>query len=218
MGLRLITAPTDEPITLEQAKSHLRVAHESDDDYIAGLIEDARAYVEDETQRALITQTLEYTVDWLDAPRAFDGSVLTAPTRPTVIYLPRPPLQSVSYFNYLDADGAEQSFYSTLASPQITSSLVVDNKSDWRQARLVPVNSGTWPALLDQANAVTIRYIAGYGASGEYVPRPLIRAIYLMIAHFYENREPINIGNITTELAFSVQALMAKYKIENVVL
>ncbi|EPL9735169.1 head-tail connector protein [Citrobacter freundii] len=37
-------------------------------------------------------------------------------------------------------------------------------------------------------------------------------ALMLLVSHWYENREPVNIGNITSTLPFGVQALLGAYR------
>ena len=38
-------------------------------------------------------------------------------------------------------------------------------------------------------------------------------AMLLLIGHWYANREAVNIGNITTEIPFAVEALLQPYRI-----
>ena len=84
MGLKLVTAPAAEPVTLVEAKTHLRLDTSSDDTYVSALITAARERVELFLRRALITQVFEFAVD--DFP-AYDRA----------IDLPRPPLRSVEW-------------------------------------------------------------------------------------------------------------------------
>jgi uncharacterized phiE125 gp8 family phage protein len=46
MPVRLVTGPAEEPVTLTQAKSHLRLDTSLDDAYVASLIVAARQYIE----------------------------------------------------------------------------------------------------------------------------------------------------------------------------
>ncbi len=63
MGVSIITQPTVEPVSLEEAKLYLRVDATSEDDLISSLIQAAREYVETHTRRTLIYTTYRYTLD-----------------------------------------------------------------------------------------------------------------------------------------------------------
>jgi uncharacterized phiE125 gp8 family phage protein len=65
-SLRVITAATVEPVTLEEAKLHLRVDGDSEDTLITALIGAARDYCERFTGLALADQELELTIDSTD--------------------------------------------------------------------------------------------------------------------------------------------------------
>src|SRR5690242_18545156 len=101
MNIKVITPPTSEPITLEEAKLHLRVDGVDDDTLITMLITAAREEVERLSFHALMTQTLELILDvW-----PYDKSVF--PGWPYgKIKIPRPPLQSVTSLTYKDSTGA----------------------------------------------------------------------------------------------------------------
>lgn len=58
---------------------------------------------------------------------------------------------------------------------------------------------------------MVVRYTAGYGTPAQ-VPEPIKHAMLLLVAHYYANPDPVNIGNITTELPFGVDNLLAQYK------
>jgi uncharacterized phiE125 gp8 family phage protein len=95
MGLKLVTPPEMELVTLAEAKAHHRLDTESDDGHVSALITAARERVELFLRRALITQVYECTID--DFP-AYDRA----------IDLPRPPVQSVKWIKYLDTAGVLQ--------------------------------------------------------------------------------------------------------------
>lgn len=204
-GIKVYTAPSSEPVSLAEAKLHCRIDIDDDDDFISSLITAARSYCETFTRRAFVTQTLEITLDNypdLTRFRNFEGGY---PTRLSYCYdfarstilLPRNPIQSVSSITYLDGDGV-----STVLS---ASNYRVDIVSE--PARVTPAYSLAWPTTQWVTNAITIRYIAGYGAASA-VPAELKAAIKLLVGHWYENRESVNIGNIVTEMPMAVESLL----------
>ncbi len=77
-------------------------------------------------------------------------------------------------------------------------------------ARLTPAYGATWPATRDQANAVLIRYEAGY-ADAASVPAQIKTWMLLRIGMLYENRESVS-GMTLNELPY-VDTLLEPYKI-----
>lgn len=208
MAVKVITAPSVEPISLEQAKAHLRVDTTDQDDLIESLISAARERIEDETGRALITQTLEIALDYFVEPP--DLRYVTYPylTPAKAILLPRPPLQSLKRITYIDGDGNEVLLHDEVGSPTVISDLVVDTYSE--PGRLVPASGGNWPSVQDRANAVVIRYTAGY-ASADDVPKPIVQAILLLLGHLHEN--PSAVSEQKYELPMGVEWLIAKHRV-----
>jgi uncharacterized phiE125 gp8 family phage protein len=186
LGASLITAPTVEPVTLDQAKLHARVDIDTDDDLIEALIEAARHWVEGQTHRALCTQTWDFTFDEF-------------PCRE--LRLPLAPVSSVASVTYVDSSGVEQSLTGSPAEYQ----QVVNNDHPY----IVPLYNETWPEARCQPNAVTVRAVCGYGAAAA-VPAPLVQAILLLVGHWYESREAA--GPSATELPFAVEALISPYR------
>ena len=210
MAATLVTVPTDEPFNLAELKAHLRVTATAEDDVIHALATAARQRVEEEIKRALITQTWDYKFDWFEPPTSTGNSPLVV-NKARIIELPRPPLQSVSYVTYLNSNQNTIYLYDAVGSPTVTSSLVVDSTSS--PGRIIPSSQAAWPTAYDQINAITVRYVAGYGDTGDSVPTPIKQAILLLVGHWYENRETVNIGNITTEIPMTVEFLLAPYRI-----
>ena len=112
--------------------------------------------------------------------------------------LDRPPVASITSVKYTDTAGAEQ----TITSTNYTLSLYGDSR------RVIPKYLYQWPITRDIPDAVRIVYVTGYTA----LPTAAKAAILLLVGHLYENRETVNIGNITSELPFSTQALLDTIK------
>jgi len=176
MPLDLKTAPATEPISTADAKSHLRVDVSDDDTLIDGLVTAAREHVEGLTRRALIDQTWYLVLD------RFPASDLTP------IVVPLPPLKSVSSITYVDTAGTTQTW--------AASKYDVDSPSGpkARRGRIAPAFDEVYPDTREQLNAVTIEFIAGYGAGGANVPEPIILGMKLLVGHWYEHRESVVVG------------------------
>lgn len=182
--------PAVEPLSLDEAKAHLRVEHAEEDDLIERLIAAARETVERQTGRALITQGFAC---WLDAwPAPVHGRIS--------VELPRPPLQSVESVTLYDTADAEHEI--------VPENYVVDLASS--SGRIVLKSLTGLNPVLRAANAIAVAFTAGFGDAGEDVPEPLRQAVRLLAAHYYENREAAN-GN--GALPLSVEALLRPYRV-----
>ena len=186
MSLKLVTAPTEEPVSLADAKLHLRVDGTTDDTLITALIVAARKWAEEYTGRQFVTATWDWFLD------GFCPS----------FSVPLPPLQSVTSIKYLDTTGTEQ----TLAS----STYRVDAVSE--PGRIALDYGKSWPSTHPVINAVTVRFVAGYGAAAA-VPEPIRQAILILIGELYEQRQESIIGNIQSSVPFGVRALLTPYKV-----
>lgn len=172
MSLRVITPPAAEPVSLETVKEHLRIDHDIEDALLDSYIAAARETGEKLSRRAFITQTLEMTVD--DWPSDL------------MLRLWRPPLQSVTSVKYYDTDNVQQTW----------TDYVVDTDGE---PGTILFNS--LPAVtLRKRSAITIRFVAGYGNTESSVPSTIKRANLSLIAHWYENRATVNVGNIVSEM------------------
>lgn len=160
MTTRLISTAT-EPVSVAEAKTRLRIDDSDDDTDLTMMIAAARAMCEQQIDRSVASSTWELKID------AFpDGE----------IRLLWPPIASVTSVTYIDLDGVTQTLSSSLYA--------LDSHSEpgW----LLPAIDTEWPDTLDTANAVTVRYTAGYGVS---CPESLKQWILLQVGHWYRNRE-----------------------------
>jgi uncharacterized phiE125 gp8 family phage protein len=161
MPLKLVLLPSEEPVTLQEARMHLRL-ESGEDDYIAGLIVAARRYCEAFQNRVYVTQTWDLFLD------AFHSRC---------IKVPLPPLQSIVFIKYNDSAGVLQ----TLKS----SEYLLDSFSE---PGLICLAYGkSWPATYPEINSVQIRFVAGYGTAAN-VPQEIKEAILLKVADLYERR------------------------------
>lgn len=185
-AMRVTTAPAIEPVTLTEAKLHLRVDHTADDSLIAALISAAREQAEAFTSRAFIDQTITLTFD--SFPESFA--------------LPRPPLASVTSISYLNGAGASQTLNNTLYR--------VDTQSE--PGRITVAYGQSWPATYDVTGAVTVIYKAGYGALASAVPSSIKHAILMMVETLYENRGDVVVGLPAQAMPQTSKTLLFPYK------
>lgn len=167
MPLRRTTAPVELPLTLADARAHLRVLDTSEDAQVTAWIGTATEQMDGKDGllgRALVTQSWELLLDRFPC-----GSE---------IRIPLPPLQSVQSVTYVDTAGVTQ----TLP----TSVYAVDAASAPGVVSLKYAQ--VWPATRDERNAVTIAFTCGYGAAAS-VPERLKSAIKLLIGDLYAHRE-----------------------------
>ncbi len=181
-ALTRTTPPASEPISLSDAKAHLRVTINDDDSLITNLITATRMICEEFTTRALITQGWRLWLDEFpgDSMSWWDGMHQGAASKLTVkrfITLPRAPLQSISAVTvYADDDS------STVFSPTL---YFVDNAAE--PGRLALRNSASWPTPQRMSNGISIDFTAGYGAAST-VPQALKQGMLAHVAQLYEHR------------------------------
>ncbi len=192
---RLVTPPTVEPVTNQECKDHLRVDHDDENDYIDTLITTARQRIEATLNRTLITTTWKVTLD--NFPNSYWWNVWTCGNQ--WLELPRPRLLTVSSIVYTSQDGTPTTWSS--------SNYNVDTQSE--PGRVMPIYTGFWPIPRWDMATVAITYTAGYGATAASVPACIKHALKLLVSHYYELREPVNVGNIVTDIPMSIDYLLA---------
>lgn len=197
--LSLSSAPSVEPITATEAKLHLKVDVSTDDDLITSLIVAARQYVEAFTNRRLVTQTWTYKLDGFPCE--------------DVLWLPTPPVSSVTGVQYVDANGDTQTFS--------TSDYATDLPSgpNAGKGRIYLAYGSSWPTTQDIPNAVTVTFVCGYAAAGATdsvkraaVPDGIKAAMKLLIGHWYANREAVVIGQSPSSVPQAVDAILWSFK------
>jgi uncharacterized phiE125 gp8 family phage protein len=178
MGLQLITAPSVEPVTVDEAKTHCNISTSADDSYVTGLIAAARRYTENYTRSAMITQKWRYLRD------GFPGySTLYERSYLNSFYVPKPPLQTIDLFTFVDSGGAVQSLTDPVNDYQL------DKGGFERPARLLPPFARPWLPTRMVPNSVIVEFTCGYGDDETEVPEDIKLAIKMMVADWYLNRE-----------------------------
>lgn len=165
MATKLITAPAVEPVTLAEARAHLKATSADEDVLIQGWIMAARERAESFTARRLITQTWDWVMDRFPCWE---------------MEVPNAPLQSVTSISYVDTAGATQVLDAA--------KYLVDAKSD--PGRITPAYGEVWPPTRSQINAVTVRFVCGYGLANA-VPVGVKAAMLLVCGYLDQHREDV---------------------------
>jgi uncharacterized phiE125 gp8 family phage protein len=187
MALVLTAAPEAEPISLAEAKAHLRVDSDHEDALIGQLIAAARSVVERALGLALLSQGWSYYLD--------------AWPRSATVALPLAPVQAVTAVTLHDAAGGATEIGAGAYDVDVLS----------QPARLVL--KGAVPPVAPRAlNAFEIAFIAGYGGGAADVPAPLRQALLLLVAHWFERREPVVLGAMAQEVPATVAGLLLPYR------
>ena len=159
----LITPPAVEPVSLAEAKAHLRIGHADEDALISTLITAARRHAEAQTGLAAISQSWRhFRDDWPDTG---------------VIALPLAPLISVDEVAVYGDDGIK-----AVIDP---AHYYADNAS--RPPRLLLRGSRVWARPGRIGNGIAISVTIGFGAAAS-VPAELRQALLQLLAHWYEHR------------------------------
>lgn len=183
-NLTPIGEPDFDILTLTQAKAHLRVFHNEDDTYIRELVAAAR--------------------DYISGPRSTGYALCLQSWRlamdefPPVIEIGLRPVQSITRITYRDHNDEVQE---------------LDPSAYWfdgDQRPAVIKLKGDAPRTSKAPGALKIEFVAGYADQAE-IPADFIHAARVLVAHWMLHREAT--GEVTSELPFSVGAVLAKYQV-----
>lgn len=170
MPSKVITSPSEEPVSLEVAKNHLKVDFDVDDSLINLLITSAREVAEEYTGLKFVTQEVEEIFP------QFPGCNRDTPYGE--ILLTYSPLLSIVSVKYMDTSGAEQTLDAT----------TYDSSTHTKPPILLNKVGNQWPATANHPAAVKVNYQVGYGAAAD-VPEAIKSAILLMVGKAYEARQ-----------------------------
>ncbi|MDE1971458.1 MAG: hypothetical protein KGI50_07835 [Patescibacteria group bacterium] len=187
----IVTAPAVEPVSLQEAKDQLRIdsSDTTRDAEITRIITEARIWLENTYNISIITQTRQQRQDnfynQYPIPIYQFSSMQMWYTRFPITLL-KPPVQSVTLFQYLDTTGTLQTL--NLNTDYVAAGMMppVVGQQEIIVPRLSPVQF--WPSQQWTPEAIFIKYVSGFGTDSTYVPQAIKRALLMVIAHFFENR------------------------------
>lgn len=191
MWLTPITTPTTAQwISLDDAKTYLRVDSTDDDALIATLIDVAQSNVETNTGLRFFTQTVSLSCsEWADLAR-----------------IPVGPISTITEITYIDREGVSQtldpSFYALFGGGTLRAG--------------VRTNVGkVFPLVASYEDAITVSVTVGFGADVSAVPQGLVRALMLTLGDYYEFRaDTIAERSVTpNSLPVGVENILLNYRV-----
>ena len=185
---QVITPASTYPVSLTEAKSHLKVDTTADDTYITSIIKAATQLSEEYTNRFFIDTVIEqYASSFADLQTLFKSKV-----------------SAVAYVKYYDSDNSLQTLSATVYNTQL----------NYEPSQIQLADNQSFPKITSRNDAVLARYTVGYGSSASDVPEIIKQAILLTIGNFYQNRNSVIVGRIATELPLNVKWLLDTYKVQ----
>ncbi|WP_439573054.1 head-tail connector protein [Phreatobacter sp.] len=189
MSLYRIEPPAAEPVTPADLKAFLKLDGAEEDALIASVAMAARAHLEALTQKVFITQRWRITRDsWPASGR---------------IALPIGPVTSLDRVTVDAGEGPED-----LALTGLTLDGLGQPPRLAFRPRSLPV-----PAV--PLGGIAIEVTAGFGGPDD-VPAPLVQAVRLLAAHWFENRTLVGIGHEVSVTPRGIEALIAPFQVRRV--
>ncbi len=183
-----VVEPQVEPVSLADAKQHLRVDTDDDNLYITALISSAREWAETYIDRTFVETQWTMRLDFF----------------PVEIELPRPPMHTT--------------LTATVVTYTLdTGSTATLSASDYRVDRhstpgvIRNLYGGSWPSNRDDQNSITVTWWAGYGADSTKTPKAIRHAILMLVAYLYERRMAAD-SVPANEIPFGVKSLLDTHR------
>lgn len=184
-----VVGPSDYPVTLQQLKEHVAIAHTDDDALLERLLQGAVSSVERKLWSKLVTQTWDFYFDRFESP----------------FRLPFPPCQSIVSLKYTDSNGTLQTLATT----------VYELGDDNGVGIVRLAYNQTWPTCRGHYDDVVIRATVGYGPP-EDVPAELKLAICQTAANAYEFRETYLEANKIVEIPQGIDSYLSLWSFAEV--
>ena len=187
MALVMTSGPASEPVTVAEAKAHMRIDGTVEDVLIASLIVTSRLHVEAALDLALINQSWTLILDrWPPGPE---------------VDIPLAPLQAVNAVKVKNSAGVPSTVSPT--------NYLVDLAS--KPPRIVWNNAARADPGVP-AGGIEIEFAAGFGASAANVPAPLKHAVLMLTAHWYEHRDANEIGASAARIPDAISDLIQPFR------
>lgn len=142
---RLVAPPQTLAVSLEEAKSQLRIDGNDMDALVEAWVDGITEHAEHYTGRSFINQTWRVTLDRF----------------PEAIKLYHPPVSSVVQLKFYDKDGVLRTLH--------PADYELDNASE--PGYIVPAVGVQWPESQDRINAVIVEFVCGYGETHASMPK-----------------------------------------------
>lgn len=196
--LKLIEVTGDEPLTVAELKTSLRINLSDEDSFLSELISVAREFVEEETGLSYIDGEWEETFDGfpcVSRPGWYSSGIGRYMPGDGEIELVRGPVTDVE-INYYNADNT----LTTLAADQYYLSL-----SQRTNSKIYPVT--VWPATYNRPDSVIVSYSVGWGENG--VPWRAKQAVRLLAGGWYHCREDFARAQPSTSISVGLDRLLS---------
>lgn len=184
-------------MTRDQAKKQceIELTEDAHDEWIDDAIAAAHEWIEQYLQATLTPSRWVARYDaWPTEPY------------PYRLFLPMGPLLAVVSVSYLDADGdrvtLDGSGFETLRGAG---------------GYIVPAYGTVWPQARQIDGSVAVEYEAGYEGAGSPtdasgIPRPIVMAGKMLVAHWFENREACAVGQVPQEIELGMRDALQPYR------
>lgn len=189
MYYELLTGPVTDPLSLDEAKSHLRVDHTDDDFYIRRLIKAAKQHIEKISNYVIVSSVwAAYCDEWPSDQR---------------IYILKYPVTAISKIEYYASDDATE--YTELAAASF-------DKAEKYNPPVILLKDT--PSLGDKLNAVKITFTAGHANNiTDPVPENIKQALLILINHMYDNRQDEIVGSSVSRFTKDYEYFIDKIRL-----
>ena len=161
---KLITAPSVEPVSVDELKAQLRITGTSQNTMLTNLEKAARRIVEDYLRYSIISATWELYLD--SFPKTGD-----------CIWIQKSPVTDITFIKYINSSGV-------LTEIIKDTDFIADYNA--KPCRVYEAYGKGWPSPRAIRNAVVVKFISGY-ATAAAVPDEIKQAILMLAATLYEN-------------------------------